>query len=210
MSIRILLVDDHPIIRAGLRALLEREGFTIVGEADDGIQAIALAGEQLPDIALVDFDMPRMNGIVAAPRLREASPATRLVMLTMYTDRQYVIGALRAGYQGFVIKNQAVSDLVHAIRVVHAGEHYLSPGISATLVDAFTQPQKANGHTLTPREQQVLRLVAEGKSTRDAAQALRISVKTAESHRTRIMAKLEIHDTASLVRYAIREGFIAP
>jgi len=210
VPIRILLVDDHQVVREGLRALLEREGFEIVGEADNGYRAIELAGELSPDVALLDFDMPKMNGIVAARHLLAASPATRLLLLTMYTDRQYVSGALRAGVHGFVLKTQAASDLVQAIRVVHDGKRYLSPGIAATLVDAFAHPDVAPVPTLTPREQQVLQLVAEGRSTKDTARVLRISVKTAESHRTHIMAKLDIHDTASLVRYAIREGFIRP
>lgn len=210
MSISILLVDDHRVVREGLRVLLEREGFAIVGEADDGQRAIELASELSPQIALLDFDLPKMNGIVAARHLLQASPTTRLLLLTMYTDRQYVVGALRAGVHGFVIKTQAASDLVHAIRMVHEGKQYLSPGISSVLVDAFTKPDSTNNHALTPREQQVLQLVAEGRSTKDAARALQISVKTAESHRTRIMAKLDIHETASLVRYAIREGFIKP
>src|SRR5262245_8351580 len=210
MSIRILLVDDHQVVREGLRVLLEREGFEIVGEADNGYRAIELAGELSPQIALLDFDMPKMNGIVAAQHLLAASPATRLLLLTMYTDRQYVSSALRAGVHGFVVKTQAASDLVQAIRVVHAGKRYLSPGIATALVDALTHRDGAPSPMLTPREQQVLQLVAEGRSTKDTARALQISIKTAESHRTHIMAKLDIHDTASLVRYAIREGFIRP
>jgi len=210
MSIRILLVDDHQVVREGIRALLEREGFEIVGEADNGFRAIELAGELSPQIALLDFDMPKMNGIVTAQHLLAASPATRLLLLTMYTDRQYVTGALRAGVHGFVVKTQAASDLVQAIRSVHAGKRYLSPGIATTLLDAFANPDAAPSPSLTPREQQVLQLVAEGRSTKDAARVLKISVKTAETHRMHIMAKLDIHDTASLVRYAIREGFIRP
>jgi DNA-binding NarL/FixJ family response regulator len=210
MSIRILLVDDHQVVREGIRALLEREGFEIVGEADNGFRAIELAGELSPQIALLDFDMPKMNGIVTAQHLLAASPATRLLLLTMYTDRQYVTGALRAGVHGFVVKTQAASDLVQAIRIVHAGKRYLSPGIATTLLDAFANPDAAPSPSLTPREQQVLQLVAEGRSTKDAARVLKISVKTAETHRMHIMAKLDIHDTASLVRYAIREGFIRP
>jgi DNA-binding NarL/FixJ family response regulator len=210
MSIRILLVDDHQGVREGIRALLEREGFEIVGEADNGFRAIELAGELSPQIALLDFDMPKMNGIVTAQHLLAASPATRLLLLTMYTDRQYVTGALRAGVHGFVVKTQAASDLVQAIRIVHAGKRYLSPGIATTLLDAFANPDAAPSPSLTPREQQVLQLVAEGRSTKDAARVLKISVKTAETHRMHIMAKLDIHDTASLVRYAIREGFIRP
>lgn len=209
-SIRVLLAEDHVIVRDGLRALLEREGMVVVGEASDGLQAVALAGELLPHVAVLDFDMPQMNGITAAQQLVKSTPKTRLLLLTMYTDRQYVIGALRAGIHGFVIKNQAASDLVQAIRIVHAGKLYLSPGISSTVVDACTNPLETPTALLTPREQQVLQLVAEGKSTKETARILEISVKTAESHRTRIMAKLDLHDTASLVRFAIREGFIQP
>jgi DNA-binding NarL/FixJ family response regulator len=208
MPIRILLADDHLVVREGLRALLEREGFEVVGEADNGLQAVEMAREMSPQVVVLDFDMPQMNGITAAQKLTKESPKSRLLLLTMYTDRQYVVGALRAGVHGFVIKNQAVAELVQAIRMVHEGRIYLSPGISSAVVEACTNPQEAAAAVLTPREQQVLQLVAEGKSTKEAARILEISVKTAESHRTRIMAKLDVHDTASLVRYAIREGFI--
>jgi DNA-binding NarL/FixJ family response regulator len=210
MPIRILLAEDHLVVREGLRALLEREGFQVVGEASDGLKAVEMAGELAPQVAVLDFDMPNMNGITAAQQLAKVSPKTKLLLLTMYTDRQYVVGALRAGIHGFVIKNQATSDLVQAIHMVHDGKIYLSPGISAAVVDACTKPDAEATTPLTPREQQVLQLVAEGKSTKEAARILSISTKTAESHRTRVMAKLDLHDTASLVRYAIREGFIQP
>ena len=208
MSIRVLLAEDHAIVREGLRAILQREGFEVAGEAADGMEAVAVAKETLPHVAVLDFDMPKMNGITAAQELVRVSPKTKTLLLTMHADRQYVVGALRAGINGFVIKSQASVDLVQAIRMVHDGNPYLSPGISATVVEAFASPGEAERPLLTPRERQVLQLVAEGKSTKEAARILSISVKTAESHRTRVMAKLDIHDTASLVRYAIREGFI--
>jgi DNA-binding NarL/FixJ family response regulator len=206
--IRVLLAEDHAIVREGLRAILQREGFDIVGEAANGVEAVKLAGDLAPDVAVLDFDMPQMNGISAAQEMARVSPATRTLLLTMFSDRQYVLGALRAGIHGFVVKSQASADLVQAIRVVNDGKPYLSPGISATVVEAFATPKPAP--LLTPRERQVLQLVAEGKSTKEAARILSISTKTAESHRTRVMAKLDLHDTASLVRYAIREGFIQP
>ena len=208
MTIRVLLAEDHAIVREGLRAILQREGFEVAGEAADGMEAVAVAKETLPHVAVLDFDMPRMNGITAAQELVRVSPKTKTLLLTMYADRQYVVGALRAGINGFVIKSQASADLVQAIRMVHDGNPYLSPGISATVVEAFASPGETERPLLTPRERQVLQLVAEGKSTKEAARILSISVKTAESHRTRVMAKLDLHDTASLVRYAIREGFI--
>jgi DNA-binding NarL/FixJ family response regulator len=209
-SIRVLLADDHAVVRDGLLALLQREGFTIVGAASDGLEAVEHARESQPSIAVLDFDMPQMNGIIASQQIARVAPRTRLVLLTMYRDRQHVLAAMRAGIHAFVIKSQAASDLVQAIRVVTAGELYLSPVVSATVVDAFNHPAEDAAPTLTAREQQMLQLVAEGKSTKEAANALAISVKTAESHRTRLMAKIDVHDTASLVRYAIREGFIKP
>jgi len=208
MGIRVLLAEDHGIVREGLRAILQREGFEVAGEAANGMEAVAIAKEVQPHVAVLDFDMPQMNGITAAQELARVSPKTRTLLLTMYADRQYVVGALRVGIHGFVIKSQASADLVQAIRIVHEGKPYLSPGISATVVEAFASPGDSGNPLLTPRERQVLQLVAEGKSTKEAARILSISVKTAESHRTRVMAKLDLHDTASLVRYAIREGFI--
>ena len=210
MGIRVLLAEDHGIVREGLRAILQREGFEIAGEAANGMDAVAIAKEVQPHVAVLDFDMPQMNGITAAQELARVSPKTRTLLLTMYADRQYVVGALRVGIHGFVIKSQASADLVQAIRIVHEGKPYLSPGISATVMEAFASPGDAQNPLLTPRERQVLQLVAEGKSTKEAARILSISVKTAESHRTRVMSKLDVHDTASLVRYAIREGFIRP
>jgi DNA-binding NarL/FixJ family response regulator len=210
MTTRILLAEDHIIVRDGLRAILEREGFEVVAEASDGLEAVRLVRKLSPDIAVLDLVMPQMNGITAAGEIAMVAPRTLVVLLTIHTDRQYVLGALRAGVHGFVIKSQAAIDLVNAIRLVKKGSTYLSPGISQTVVDACTNADGVPKDPLTVRERQVLQLIAEGRSTKEAAKILGISVKTAESHRTRIMSKLDVHETASLVRYAIREGVITP
>lgn len=210
MSLRILLAEDHAVVRDGLRAVLEREGLKIVGEVGNGIEAVQQARELVPDIAVLDFDMPLQNGILAAQELGRSSPRTKSILLTMYKEKQYVLSALRAGIRGFVVKSQAVVDLLHAIKVVMAGNVYLSPGISQEVVDACFDKSEPPADPLSSRERQVLQLIAEGRSTKEAARTLGISVKTAESHRTRMMDKLDIHETASLVRYAIRQGMIQP
>ena len=203
-----MLVDDRVIVRQGLTALLEREGFAIVGQAADGMQAIQLAKELRPEVVIVDFGMPILNGLGAARAIHEALPTTKLVLLTMHTDEQYVLEGLRAGIRGFVLKTQAAADLVRAIRDVQAGAVYLGPGMGKAVVDAYLSGTTAPVDHLTPRECQVLQLVAEGKTTKEIAHVLGVGVKTAESHRTHLMDKLEIHDTAGLVRYAIRKGFV--
>jgi DNA-binding NarL/FixJ family response regulator len=210
MPIRILLADDHQMVRQGLKALLEQEGFKVVGEAADGHQATRLAQELLPDVAILDLAMPLMNGIGAAKAISQISPQTKVVVLTMHTEAQYVLEALRAGIRGYVLKSRAAGELVQAIREVSRGSTYLSSDISDTVVDAYLNKVDIPSDTLSPRELQVLQLVAEGKTTKEVASLLNISVKTAESHRTRIMEKLDIHETASLVRYAIRRGLVQP
>jgi DNA-binding NarL/FixJ family response regulator len=210
MSVRVLLVDDHQVMREGLRALLEREQFHVVAEAADGRDAIQHAQASRPDVAVVDLGMPKLNGLDAAQEITRASPATKVVCLTMHSEDAYVLSALRAGVRGYVLKSQAGADLVQAIREVSRGMTYLSPAISRTVVEAFLGKSEVPADRLTLREREVLQLVAEGKTTKQIAQALGISVKTADSHRTRIMRKLDIHDTASLVRYAIRLGLIQP
>ena len=206
----ILLADDHPMFRQGLKALLEREGFEVLAEAADGHKAVRLARQLNPTVAVLDLGMPLLNGIDAARDIHKHAPETEVVLLTMYEEEAYVLEALRAGIRGYVLKAQAAADLVVAIREVMRGAVYLSPGISKTVVDAYMGKSELPPDPLTDRERQVLQLVAEGKTTKGVAEILGLSVKTADSHRTRIMQKLQIHETASLVRYAIRRGFIKP
>src|SRR5215469_11377051 len=204
----VMLADDHPMFRQGLRALLEREGFDVVGEASDGHEAVRMARQLNPGIAVLDIGMPLLNGIDAARDIHKQASETEVVLLTMYEEEAYVLEALRAGIRGYVLKAQAAVDLVGAIREVQRGAVYLSPGISKAVVDAYVGKSELPPDPLTDRERQVLQLVAEGMTTKQIADVLGLSVKTADSHRTRIMQKLEIHETASLVRYAIRRGFI--
>lgn len=206
MSPRILLADDHVIVRQGFRALLEREGLEVVAEAADGHEAVRLAGELHPDIAILDFAMPRLNGLDSAKEIRRRSPRTRIILLTVHTEDHYVLEALQAGVHGYVVKTQAAADLVQAIRETGGNAIYLSPSISRAVVEAYFDKAAPPGDVLSSRERQVLQLVAEGKTTKEIAAILGISVKTADSHRSRIMRKLDIHDTAGLVRFAIRRG----
>src|SRR6058998_3296092 len=210
MPLRIILADDHLIVRQGLRSILEREAYTVLGEAGDGREALRLAQELRPDVAVLDLAMPLLNGLDAAREISRVSPQTKTILLTMHTEDPYVMEALRAGVKGYLLKTLAAQDLVQAIREVSRGAMYLSPGISRTLVEAYLAKSELPPDPLTPREREVLQLVAEGKTTKEVAVILGISVKTAESHRTRIMGKLEIHETASLVRYAIRRGLVQP
>jgi DNA-binding NarL/FixJ family response regulator len=210
MAIQVLLADDHQIVRQGLKGLLEREGFKVVGEATDGREAVRLAGKSHPDVAVLDLVMPALNGVDAAREMLRSAPRLKAILLTMHTEDPYVLEALRAGVSGYVLKTQAADDLVQAIREVTRGSIYLSPGISRTVVDAYRSKTDLPPDPLSPREREVLQLVAEGKTTKEVAAILGISVKTAESHRTRIMSKLNIHETAGLVRYAIRRGLIEP
>jgi len=211
MALRILLADDHAMVRQGLRALLERERLDVVGEAADGEEAVRIARDVKPDIAVVDLSMPRLNGIDAGVQIREASPATRTILLTMHTENQYLLEALRAGFRGCIVKANAAGELIRAIRDVSERDGcYLSPGVSKAVVEAYLAGADMPPDPLTPRERQVLRLIVDGRSTKEVGGVLGISVKTAESHRARIMAKLDIHETAGLVRYAIRRQLVQP
>jgi DNA-binding NarL/FixJ family response regulator len=207
---RILLADDHLIVRQGLKALLEREGFSVVAEVADGQEAIRSARERCPDVAVLDFGMPLLNGLGAAREILQACPRAKAILLTMHTEDHYVLEALQAGVKGYVVKTQAAADLIRAIHEVLRGMMYLSPGVSQAVVAAYLAKSELPADPLTPREREVLQLVAEGKSTKEIAQLLGISFKTAESHRTRIMKKTSIHETAGLVRYAVRRGLIQP
>ena len=210
MLCRVLLADDHQIVRQGLRALLEKAGHSVVGEAADGREACELAQKLQPNVAVLDLAMPLLNGLDAIGEIRRVSPGTLTILLTMYTDRPYVLRALQAGAKGYVLKSQAADDLVRAIREVWAGAVYLSPGVAVGLVDAYLSKDGEPKEPLTARERQVLQLVAEGKTTKAIAAMLGITFKTVESHRNRIMKKLDIHQTAGLVRYAIRRGLVRP
>jgi DNA-binding NarL/FixJ family response regulator len=208
MPTRILLADDHVLVREGLRAFLEKQGFQIVAEASDGQEILRSAEKTAPDVAVIDISMPLLNGVDAARELKKSSPKTKVILLTQHDEDQYVSESLRVGVKGYVLKNQAGEDLVHAIQEVCRGSIYLSPNISRVVVDAYLSKKDEVTDPLSARERQVLQLVGEGKSTKNIAEHLGISVKTAESHRARLMKKLDIHETASLVRYAIRRGLI--
>jgi DNA-binding NarL/FixJ family response regulator len=207
---RVLIADDHPLLRQGLRALLEKEGLEVVGVAADGHEAVALAAQLHPDVAVLDIGMPGLNGLDAAREIQRQRLARATVLLTMHTEDHYVLEALRAGARGYVLKSQAPQAVVDAIRQAFRGGVYLSPGISRILVDAYVSGREPGDEPLSRRERQVLQLVAEGKTTKEIAQILDVSVKTADSHRGRLMKKLDIHETAGLVRYAIRRGMILP
>lgn len=210
MPIRIVLGDDHVLVRQGLRALLEREKFQIVAEASDGQEVIRQIETLCPEIAIIDISMPLLNGIDAAREVTRFCPKTKTILLTQHEEEQYIHEALQAGVRGYVLKSQVAGDLVHAIQQVARGGFYLSPGVSQAVVEAYRSRSDRPSDPLSSRERQVLQLIAEGKSTKDVASLLGISVKTAESHRSRLMQKLNIHETASLVRYAVRRGLVQP
>ena len=208
MPIRVALADDHILVRQGLKSLLERERFQVVGEASNGREMIRLTESLHPDVAVVDIRMPLLNGIDAVRELSRSCPKTKTILLTQHEEQQYIQEALEAGVRGYVLKSQVASDLVQAIQQVARGEFYLSPGVSKAIVEAYRTKSTRPADPLSGRERQVLQLIAEGKSTKDVAVVLGVSVKTAESHRSRLMRKLDIHETATLVRYAVRRGLV--
>ena len=210
MAVRILLADDHQIVREGIKALLEREGFEVAAEAVNGADAVALVPTVSPDVVILDLTMPILNGLEAAHEILRDRTGTRVILLTMHADEHQVVAALRSGVRAYVLKTQASQDLAHAIRAVMKGQTYLSPNISNIVVNGFLSGAQAPADPLAPRERQVLQLVAEGKTSKEIASLMGLSVKTAESYRTRVMEKLDIHQTAGLVRYAIRRGLVEP
>lgn len=210
MAIRVVLADDHVLVRQGIRSLLEREKLQVIAEASDGQELTRMAEAQHPDIAVIDISMPTLNGIDAARELGRSCPKTKTILLTQHEEEQYIHEALKAGVRGYVLKSQVATDLIHAIHEVSRGGFYLSPGVSHAVVEAYRGRSDRASDPLSDRERQVLQLIAEGRSTKDVASLLGISVKTAESHRSRLMQKLDIHETASLVRYAVRRGLVQP
>jgi DNA-binding NarL/FixJ family response regulator len=207
--IRVVLADDHALVRDGLRAVLAREpDLELVGEAGDGREALRVAEAAKPDVAVLDLAMPLLNGLDAARQLAMWDRRPRTILITMHAEDRYVLEALRAGVRGYVLKKQAAADLVRAIREVAAGRVYLSPGVGAAVVEAIRAGGPLPEERLTSREREVLQLVAEGKTTKEIAAILDVSVKTADTHRTRLMQKLDIHDIAGLTRYAIRLGLV--
>lgn len=210
---RVLLADDHAIVRAGLRALIESiADVQVVAEAGNGAEAVQLARQLRPDVALLDIAMPQLGGIEAAARIARESPATKVVMLSMHNSSPYVTAALRAGAVGYVIKEAAVDELATALRTVVSGGSYLSPAVSGHLVQQLRQPkaEAASGWlVLSSRQREILQLIAEGRSTRAIGELLHISPKTVETHRAELMRRLNIFDVAGLTRFALREGLLA-
>lgn len=212
-TIRVLLADDHRLMRAGLRALLKSlELVQVVAEAGNGHEAIQLAEQHQPDIVIMDIGMPELNGLEAAARMVKLTPAPRVIILSMHANEEYVRRALQAGVVGYLLKGAEPAELELAIKAVMRGETYLAPAVSKQVVQNYLRPEgmkTSPAQELTPRQREVLQLVAEGHSTKDIAQKLNLSAKTVDTHRTELMQRLDIHDIAGLVRYAIRIGLIS-
>ncbi|WP_026370868.1 response regulator [Kallotenue papyrolyticum] len=212
--VRIVLVDDHAMLRDGVRMVLEAQpGFEVVGTADNGYDAIQLIAELRPDIAILDVAMPGLNGLQATREIRNVSPETQVVILSMHEGEEYLREALRAGAAGYVLKRAAAKELVGAIQAVQRGASYLDPALTRTLIsDYVRQVERADEapDSLTERELEVLKLVAEGMTNRQIALKLNISIKTVQTHRANLMDKLNLHDRTEVVRYAIRRGLIQP
>jgi DNA-binding NarL/FixJ family response regulator len=212
--IRVLLADDHQLVRAGIRLLLQGfEGVEVVAEAGDGREALRLIAAQQPDVVLMDVMMPGMNGLEATARVAKDFPQVRVIVLSVNATEEHVLHALRAGAAGYLLKNISPAELEAGVRAVARGERYLTAAVSRHVIDAYLQrvgPQASSLDRLTPRQREVLQLIAEGATMKVIARKLDISVKTAEMHRSQLMAALGIHDVAGLVRYAIRMGVVAP
>jgi len=211
-TVRIILADDHAVLRDGVRMVLESQaGFKVVGTADNGADAVELASDLQPDIAVLDVAMPNMNGLEATREIKERCPTTAVVILSMYDNEEYLREALRAGASAYVLKRAAAKELVSAIQTVRQGQSYLDPALTRTLIsDYVRQVERVDEapDSLTDRELEVLKLVAEGFTNRQIALKLTISIKTVQTHRANLMDKLNLHDRTELVRYAIRRGLI--
>ncbi len=213
--VTVILVEDHALVRRAFRHVLEGDPrIKVVAEGSTGLEAVELARQHHPDVILLDMVMPEMNGIEAAHRIRQMDPRIRLMILSMYSDELYVRQALRAGVKGYVLKDVLDLDLAHVVLTVAEGQTYLSPGAAAVLVDVVQDGREATAddpyQRLTPRERQILQMVAEGRSNKEIAQLLDISPKTVAIHRTNLMQTLDIHSTAKLALYAVKKGLVKP
>ncbi len=212
--LRVVVADDHALVRSGLRRLLERDQeFEVVGEATDGIEALRVVDEMRPDVLLLDLGMPRLNGVDAAQRAHDTAPELTVIVVSMHADEAYVLRALKAGVRGYVLKQSSETDVVEALRAVKAGHAYFSPAVCRLLADDFVRDLKNRNitdpyDTLTFREKEVMQLLAEGRSNKEIATALDVGLSTIESHRHSIFQKLNVHAIAELVLYAVRRGLL--
>ena len=211
MTIKIFIADDHRILREGLRSMIEKiRNVDVVGEAGNGREAVRLASEKRPDVVIMDVNMPDLNGIEATRLLLKELPAVKVIALSMYSDKRFVAGMLKAGASGYLLKAGAFEELATAVQTVMAGDIYLSPRVTGVVIEDYVgqlnQEKSAPTKTLSPREREILQLLAEGKSSKDVASLLHVSEKTVHSHRQNIMEKLNLHSIAELTKYAIREG----
>lgn len=213
--LRILIADDHPFVRTGLRHVLEEHPeFKVAGEASDGREAVRLAEQVHPDVAVLDIGMPNLNGIEAARQISETLPGVSIIMLSMHSDEAYVLRSLKAGARAFLLKQSAESDLITAIKAVSQGKSFFSPAISQMLLEDYMRQIRDRDvedsyDLLTPREREILQMIAEGKSNKEMASLLQLSLYTVETHRANLMEKLDLHTVPELILYAVRKGVIA-
>jgi two-component system response regulator NreC len=211
--LRVLLADDHGIVRRGLRGLLEAEGLTVVAEAADGLEALRLCEEHRPDVVILDITMPRLNGIEVAARVQKLDRPPGVIILSVHGDESYIMRALAAGARAYLLKSATDEDLIPAVRAVAAGKPFFSPAAAAVLVEDYVRQLRQRGlsdsyHLLTDREKEVLQLLAEGRSNKEVATLLDLGLSTVETHRANLMQKLSLHNTAEIVLYAVRKGLI--
>jgi two-component system, NarL family, response regulator NreC len=211
--LRVLLADDHGIVRRGLRSLLEEAGVTVVAEAADGLEAVRLCDEHHPDMLILDIGMPKLNGIEVAARAHKLARPPAVIILSMHADESYILRALAAGARAYLLKDATDEDLLPAVRVVASGKPYFSPAVAAVLVEDYMRRLQTRGLSdsydlLTDREKEVLQLLAEGRSNKEVATLLDLGLSTVETHRANLMQKLNLHSTAEIVLYAVRKGII--